>query len=126
MKYKSPILQTFFDHIEEKSITMRALAKELDISYDNLAKWKKGAMPSNPEDYKKIEGFVSNLMEYNPEVAEKNPFGSVKLAEERAIIRVLLDEVAIIKAKIYNVSYEEAKEELRRKTNLIVETMKGV
>lgn len=114
------IVDQLLAKMKERKVKVPKLALELNIPKDRIYKWFQQGTNPKEEDSIKIRNWI------NGEKVEVNPFGTMDLAEERALIRVMLDELAFLKSKIQpGVSYEEAKEELRRKTNLVLESMKG-
>jgi transcriptional regulator with XRE-family HTH domain len=53
-------------------LTVIQLAENLGVSKDNLYKWEKGHLPSNPEDYNKLEKWLNGIELFPREMKESN------------------------------------------------------
>lgn len=88
--------------------TQEELKSLLGVSLKSIDNYKNGANPSKKTQAELISLYnkvSENKWQKLP--AEKNPFGSLELATERALIRVMLDELAFLKSKITRVRTNE-------------------
>lgn len=51
---------------KEMNLSVKDLAEALKVKPDNLYKWEKGTKPTDPEDYMKIENWLSGKLESVP------------------------------------------------------------
>lgn len=107
------------EKIKETGVSIYKISKQIDIPATRMYKWydEKG-MPKH-EDYLKLLKWYENFQKVPHETL------STEVAiEDRATIKMLIQEMAKIKAKVSGVSVASALDEMRQNTSLIIEEMK--
>jgi len=59
MNQVEQLIQDIFKYADDKGISIVALSNKMNIPKDRLYKWRRGSIPSDPDDWKKLQDYAS-------------------------------------------------------------------
>lgn len=79
---------------KEMGLSTQALADLLKVKVDNLYKWEKGTKPTDPEDYIKLENWLSGKLENVPWETSKGQSPPAQVSIEEIDLKKSIKELS--------------------------------
>jgi len=105
---------------EKANLTQDEFAELMGVSKRTIAYWESGDKKPQPRLLRQAQDILNDHI--NKKIEKPAPPGD-KLNRERALIKVLIHEVAILKADKEGITFAEALEKLKQSTSLVLDDL---
>lgn len=107
---------------EKANLTQDDFALLLGVSKRTIAYWESGDKKPQPRLLRQAQEILNDHINKKNKI-EKPALAGDKLNRERALIKVLLHEVARLKAKDEGITFAEALDKLKQSTSLVLDDL---